>query len=110
MPRYCGDGRDAAGEAAGETDENVLDRGRAVVLRGEHLGVIGIELELGLVGLLLAEAEEALDDGVAVRAVHPIAGRAPFELGGLGGVGQRLAGADEGLDVDAVLGAGCSCH
>ena len=55
------DGGDAGGEAAREADEHVLDRRDAVVLRGEDLRDGRRRTSLGLVLLLLAEAEEALD-------------------------------------------------
>ena len=54
------DGGDAGGEAAREADEHVLDRRDALVLGREDLGMVGVEGRLGLVLLLLAEAEEAL--------------------------------------------------
>ena len=66
-------------------------------------GMVGVEGELALVLLLGAEAVEAFDGGAAVRAVHPLARRAPLELGGLGCLGQRFARAEQCLDVDAVV-------
>ena len=79
-----GDGRHAGGQAAGQADEHVLDRRRAVVLGGEELGMVDVEGVRRAVALLVAEAEEALDVRVAVRAVHPLARRSPHELRGLG--------------------------
>ena len=55
------DRRDAGGQAARQADEEVLDRRDAVVLGREHRRVVGVEDVLGLVALLLAEAEELLD-------------------------------------------------
>ena len=55
------DRRHARGQAARQPDEQVLDRRDAVVLRGEDLGVVGVERRLRLVALLLAETEEVLD-------------------------------------------------
>ena len=75
-----GDRGDAGGQAAGQADEHVLDRRRAVVLGGEDLGMVDVERVPGAVALLLAEAEEALDVGVAVRAVLPLARGSPLEL------------------------------
>ena len=66
-----GDGGDAGGEAAGQTDQDQLDRRGAVVLRREQLGVVPVEEELGAVALLRTEAEEALDVAAAVGAVVP---------------------------------------
>ena len=54
------DGGDAGRQAAREADEHVLDRRRAEILGGEDLRMIGLERELGLVLLLLAEPVEAL--------------------------------------------------
>ena len=65
------DGRDAGGEAAGEADEHELDRRGAVVLGREDLRVVGVVLELRLVRLLLAEAEEVLDvERLCVPLIH----------------------------------------
>ena len=69
--------------------------------------MVGVERERRLVLLLRAQAEEALDGRVAVRAVHPLAGRAPLELRGLRRFGQRFARAEQRLDVDAVVDRLC---
>ena len=61
------DRRDARRQAARQADEEVLDRRDAVVLGREDLRVVGVERRLGLVALLLAEAEEVLDRRRAVR-------------------------------------------
>ena len=74
-----------------------------MVLRGEDLGVIGVERELAPVALLLAEPEEALHGGATVGALHPFTLRPPLELGGFGRLGQRLARAEQRLDVYAVV-------
>ena len=84
--------RDAGGQAARQADQDIFDGRRALVLRGEDLGMVGIELEGLLAALLLAQAEEALDRRVAVGAVLPFAGGAPFEFGGFRRLGQRIAG------------------
>jgi hypothetical protein len=68
--------------------------------------VIGIELEAIAVLLLFAQAEVLVDRGAAVGAVQPFGARAPFEAGGLRGLGQGFTGAQQGLDVDAVVGIG----
>ena len=79
-----GDRGDAGGQAAGQADEDVLDRGGAEVLGGEALGVVGVEL-IGRAMLLLAPRPvKPVDGGVAVRAVAPGAAGPPRELGGLG--------------------------
>jgi hypothetical protein len=44
--------------------------------------------------------------GAAVRAVHPGDRRAPLELGDLRRVGEGIARAEQGLDVDAVVDDG----
>src|SRR6185437_15006898 len=56
-----GDRGHARGQAAGQADEQVLDRRDAVVGRREDERVVGLERRLGLVLLLLAQAEEAVD-------------------------------------------------
>ena len=43
-----------------------------MILRGEDLGMIGVERERSPVVLLLTESEEALDRGTAVRAAYPL--------------------------------------
>ena len=53
--------------------------------------------------LFRAKTEEALDGRMTVGAVLPFAGGAPFELRGLGRVGERLTGAEQGFGVDAVI-------
>ncbi len=65
--------------------------------------MIGVKAEFRPVRLLRPEPVEALNGRMAVRAVDPLAGRAPLELGGLGGLGQRFAGAEKGFDIDAVV-------
>ena len=96
------DGRNAGRETARQPDQDVFDRRRALVLGSEDGRVIGVVLELGVVRLLGAQAEELLDAGTAVGAANPAAGGAPLELGGSRGVGERLASAQQGLDIDAV--------
>ena len=103
MPAVLGDGGDAGGQAADQADQHDLDRRGAIVLGGEALGVIGVELIGGPVLLLGAEAGEAGDGGAAVGAVAPGAAGPPGELGGFGRGGQRLARAEQGLDVHAVV-------
>ena len=99
---------DAGRQAAREADEHVLDRRDAVILRREDLRMIGLERGLGLVLLLLAEPEEALDVRLAVRAVLPLAGRPPRELRRLRRALQRFARVQQCLDVDSVVDASSS--
>ena len=47
--------------------------------------------------------EKPVDGRLAVRAVDPLAGRPPGELGGLGGLAQRGASAEQRVGVDAVV-------
>src|SRR4051794_12122471 len=68
--------------------------------------MVGVDGEGLAVHVLLAEAGEGVDRGPAVRAPHPVAAGPPLELGGLGCVGERLAGAEEVGDVHAVVGGG----
>src|SRR6185369_2328044 len=70
--------------------------------------MVGVEGELGLVALLLAEAEEALHRAVAVGAVDPLARGTPLELRSLGCRRECFACAEKCLDVDAVVDRGCS--
>jgi hypothetical protein len=70
--------RDTGSQAAGKTGQYQLDRGGAVVFRGEYFRVVGIERERALVLLLFAEAEESIDRGPAVGSVYPFNGCAPF--------------------------------
>ena len=65
--------------------------------------MIGLERRLGLVLLLLPEAEEALDVRLAVRAVLPLAGRPPRELRRLRRALQRLPRVEQRLDVDSIV-------
>jgi hypothetical protein len=96
------DGCDTASQAAGQADEEVLDRRDAVVLRREDLGVVGFESPLLLVVLLLPQAEEALDLDLAVHAALPLGRRAPGELGCLGRTLEYFARVEECLNVNAV--------
>src|SRR5713101_2400813 len=102
LPVLCDCGH-ACRQAARETHEHVLDRRGAVVRRCEDLRMIGVEHELGAVVLLVAEAEEALDDRPAVRAVLPFTGRPPLEFCGRRVLSECLAGAEQGVDIDTVV-------
>jgi hypothetical protein len=68
--------------------------------------VVGVEAERLPVLLLLAEAEEALDRRVAVCPVLPGVRGAPLELGRFRRGAQRLAGGEQGFDVDPVVHGG----
>jgi hypothetical protein len=68
------DGGHAGRQAAGQADDEVLDRRDAVVGGREDLGVAGLDRPLILVGLLFTEAEEALDVDLAVHAFLPLGG------------------------------------
>jgi hypothetical protein len=65
--------------------------------------MIGIEGELRLVPLRLAQPVELLDRRAAVRAVLPLARGTPRELGRLGRALQRLARVEQRLNVHTVL-------
>src|SRR5262245_1822927 len=100
------DSGDAAGETAREPGEHQFDRRRRKIVGGELLGMIGLDGE-GLVAALLgAEAEEAVDLRAAVRAVDPVARRAPLELRGLRRLLQRFAGAEKCVDINAIVDLG----
>ena len=65
--------------------------------------MIGFDRVRGLVMLLLAEAEEALNGRATVSAVDPLTRRAPSEFCGLWCPGQRLARAEQSLDIDTII-------
>ena len=102
-PAVLRDRRDAGGQAARQAHEEVLDRRDPVVLGGEDLGVIGVEHGLGLVALLLAEAEVVLDRRLAVHAVLPRGRRPPRELRRLRAPREGFARVEQRLDVDSVV-------
>ena len=72
----------------------------------KHSGWSASNVNVRAMLVLLAEAGEPVDGRAAVRAVHPLAGRPPRELGGLRRVAERLAGAEQCLGVDAVVDGG----
>ena len=96
------DGRHARRQAAGQADDEVLDRRDPGVRRRENLGVVGFEHRLFQVALLLPEAEEALDLHRAVHAALPLGGCAPGELSGLWRALQHIACIQQRLNVDSV--------
>ena len=102
-PRFVATVATPGGQAGCQRGEDDLGRRRAVVLGGEDLRVVGVDGEGLAVRVLLAEPAEVGDGGAAVRALHPFARGLPLELGGLGRVRQRLAGAAQGFDVHAVV-------
>src|SRR5258706_305067 len=73
------------------------------VFRRENFRMIGMKGEFGLVLLLGAQSVEAFDGGTALRALHPLAGCAPFELRGFRRLGQGFARAEQCFDVHAVV-------
>ena len=85
-----------SGEAAAQRDQHVLHGRDAVVLRGELQRVVDVEHERLPVLLLVPEAVERLDVGLAVGAVDRRHRRPPLELGDLGGVGEGIASAELG--------------
>src|SRR5262252_2851854 len=99
------DGCDARGQATRQPAEHHLDRGGSVVFGGEDLRVIGVERELRAVPLLLAEPEEALDRGAAVRSPQPLTLRAPLELGAGRGLGQCRSGSEQRVHIDTIVDA-----
>lgn len=94
------------GQAARKAGENQLDRRRRVIFGRKHLRVIGLNLEGLVAGLLATQSEEIGDDCAGVRSVHPFAGGSPLELRGLRRLFQRLACAQQRVDVDAVVDCG----
>ena len=101
-----GDRRNAGGEARRQCCEDDLGRRGAVVLRGEHLWMIGIDRVGDPVHVVLAEAEEVGDRGAAVRAGHPLIAGTPGELCCPRCVRERLSSATKCLDVDAIVNGG----
>ena len=59
--------------------------------------------------LFLAQAEEALDDGIAVRAVLPLACRTPVEAGAFRRRSQRFPSLQQCFDVDTVVDRRVGC-
>ena len=94
---------DASHQATRQANQNDLDRCRAVIFGGEHLGMIGIVGESRLVLLLFAEAEETLDLRVAVGTIFPFIGRPPCELGCLRRFAERLARAEQRFDIHPIV-------
>ena len=103
MPRFCATAATPAVRQLARPTRTYSIGVIAAILGGEDLRVVGLERRLGLVRLLLAEAEEALDVRLAVGAVLPLAGRPPRELRRLGRALQRLARVEQRLDVDSVV-------
>src|SRR5262249_40838365 len=87
----------------GKSHQDEFDRSGPFVLGGEYFGVVGIEGERGLAVLFLAEAVEAFDGRVAVRAMLPFARCTPFELRALRSLGKCLARRDQSFAVHAVF-------
>jgi hypothetical protein len=90
-----------------EPDQDVLDRRDAAILGREDLRMIRFEAGLGLVRLLLTEAEEALHVRLAVGAGLPLARRAPRERGRAWRTLERLARIEQRLYIHTVV---CQCH
>jgi hypothetical protein len=95
--------RCCATEATRQADQHVLDGRGAVIFGGEDLRVIGIEGKAAPMRLLLTQTRETLDFGVAVGAVHPVAGGPPLELRGFRRSRQGLPRAQQGFDVDTIV-------
>src|SRR5215211_697919 len=98
-----GDGCNTRREAARETGEEDLDRSWSVVLGCEDLRVICLKRERLVAGLLGAKSEEAADRRAAMRAVHPLAGRAPLELRSLWSLLQGLARLEQRTHINSVV-------
>ena len=106
MPRFCATAATPAVRQLARPTRTYSIGVMPQILRREDLRVVRLERGLGLVLLLLAEAEETLNVRLAVRAVLPLAGRPPRELRGLGRALQRLARVQQRLDVDSVVDFG----
>ena len=98
-----GDRGDAGREAAREAREDDLHRGRRRCPRTRRPADDPPRPESLATGLLGAEPVEVADHGAAVGAIDPLAAGAPLELRGLGRMLERLARAEQRLDVDAVV-------
>jgi uncharacterized peroxidase-related enzyme len=94
--------RDAASVTAADV-EQVRAQGLS---EDEIVDVVGV---LRAVVLLTAESEEAVDAGVAVRAVQPRARCAPRELSGFGCAAERLARPEQCFDIDTVVDGSVRC-
>ena len=99
-------GRDAAGEAARQRDEQDLDGRGAVVLGREELGVVGVEPELA--GRSCSSPRPKKPCAVVwlwVPCTQVLVTR-HVELGAGGLGGERLARSSQELDVNAVVDGG----
>ena len=65
--------------------------------------MVGLEPEARLVRVLFAQAVELLDRRDTVRAVLPLAGCPPLELGRFGRLAQRFASLEQCADVDTII-------
>ena len=100
-------GRDAAGQAAGQADEEVLDRRDGVVRRREDLGVVGVEAPSRPCGSAPRRGRRSSGSSCVVWTPFcPLGGGLPGELGGLRCALQHLACVEQCLDVDSVVGRG----
>src|SRR6516165_7521880 len=78
-------------EAARKAGEDEFDRSRSVVLGRKDLGVVRLDRERLVAGLLGPEPEEITDSGAAVRTIQPLAACTPLELRRLRCLLQGLA-------------------
>jgi hypothetical protein len=65
--------------------------------------MVGVKIEDFAMNLFLAKSKEALDGGMAMRAVLPFAIRPPLEMRYFRGGSQRFARFEQGRHVHAVL-------
>ena len=93
-------------EASGQADEDEFNWRGAIVLAGEYDRMVGIEVEGGHVGHLLAGAVEAADRAAAVRTAHPGIGRAELEPREIALLLHRVDRGEERCGVNTVAGGG----
>ena len=82
--------------------QQVLHRGRSLILADEHRRVIGVEGELVIANLLGSRAEEAVDGAAVVSAAEPAVGGAEPERGDVGLIAHGVDGGEQAGCVDAV--------
>src|SRR6185437_10064617 len=97
-----GDVDQAGGEAGGQGVQEVLDRGRAVVLADEHGRMVRFDREGAFVGALLPDAEEAVDGTAVVSAGQPFVLGAELEARSRWRGLHRVEGGEQGRGVHAV--------
>ena len=96
---------DTRRQTARQTNKDIFNRCRALVLGGKHCRMISVETKFRAVVLLFAKPKKAGHGRVTVGAMFPFAASAPLKLRCFRRRGQRLARAQQGFDIDTIIGA-----